>query len=120
MLSINTIKKTVRVPALLIAVVSLTGCAVLDENINVQASDVHTTPLTCSNQLVGSHESVDGALDSADIRLVNWNIQKGGDPEWSTDLATFEGAPNLTVLQEVPLDSDAWSMSEHRKTRSAI
>jgi len=96
---------------MLVTIVSLTGCAVLDENVNVQASDVHTTPLTCSNQLVGSHQSADGALDSADIRLVNWNIQKGGDSQWATDLTTLHGNPDLTVLQEAPLNSTAWDLT---------
>jgi len=98
----------VRVPATLIAIASLTGCAVTDDNVNAVASDIHTNAQACSSQLVGSHRSANGALDSGDIRLVNWNIQKGSDSEWTTDLATNQGSPDLMVLQEVPLNSKAW------------
>ena len=67
-------------------------------------------PLTCSSQLVGSSRSAQGELDSGDIRMVTWNIQKGGDPQWTTDLATFQGDPDLMVLQEAPLNSNAWDV----------
>ena len=92
----------------LIAIVALTGCVVINESVNALSSDVHTDPLTCSTQLVGNSRSAHGELDSGDIRLVNWNIQKGGDPQWTNDLVTFEGAPDLMVLQEVPITSEAW------------
>jgi len=67
----------------LIAIVALTGCVVINESVNALSSDVHTDPLTCSTQLVGNSRSAHGELDSGDIRLVNWNIQKGGDPQWT-------------------------------------
>ena len=97
-------------PATLIAIASLTGCAVTDENVSALASNIHTNPLACSSELVGSHRSAIGALDSGDIRLVNWNIQKGSDSKWTTDLATYQGNPDLMVLQEVPLNSNAWDL----------
>jgi len=92
----------------LIAVAALTGCAGFDEKTNLQSSDVPTASQACSSQLVGSGGSEHDELDSGDIRLVNWNIQKGGDPEWTTDLATFQARPHLVILQEVPFNTTAW------------
>ena len=94
----------------MIAIAALTGCASFDESASVLAGSSHTDLLACSRQLVGSNQSAHGELDSGDIRLVNWNIQKGGDPQWTTDLATFQGDPDLMVLQEVPLNSTAWGV----------
>ena len=110
MITVNTKGITVRSAATLIAIAALVGCAVLDENTNVLSGDVYTSPLACSSQLVGSSRSAQGELDSSDIRMVNWNIQKGGDPQWTTDLATFQGDPDLMVLQEAPLNSNAWDV----------
>jgi len=90
------------------AIASLSGCAVHEEGADALSSDIHTNPQACSNQLVGSHRSASGALDSEDIHLVNWNIQKGGNSTWTTDLATSENGPDLMILQEVPLNSSAW------------
>ena len=42
--------------------------------------------------------------------MVNWNIQKGGDPQWTTDLAAFQSDPDLMVFQEAPLNSNAWDV----------
>jgi hypothetical protein len=99
-----------RLAITLIVFAALTGCVAIDESANRLASGVHMDPLTCSSQLVGSSRSAQGELDSGDIRMVNWNIQKGGDPHWTTDLTTFQGDPDLMVLQEAPLDSNAWDV----------
>ncbi len=95
----------------MIATVTLSGCAVFDNSINDTIAGVQTNPQACSQQLIGSDRVAGGELDSESIRLVNWNIQKGGDPEWTTDLAKFEGEPDLIILQEVPLKSDAWDFT---------
>ena len=96
-------------PATLIAIVAVTGCTVVNETTRaLTGNDVHTEPLACSSQLVGSSVSAHGQIDSGDIRMVNWNIQKGGDPEWTNDLMAFPGDPDLMVLQEVPATSVAW------------
>ena len=101
---------TIRLATTLIAFSALTGCAVIDESANRLANDVHLDPLTCGSQLVGSSRSAQGELDSGNIRMVNWNIQKGGDPQWTTDLATFQGDPDLMVLQEAPFNPNAWGL----------
>jgi len=110
MVPTNEKEMTIRSATTLIAFAALTGCAVIDESANRLASDVHVDPLTCGSQLVGSSRSAQGELDSSDIRMVNWNIQKGGDPQWTTDMATFQGDPDLMVLQEAPLSSSAWDV----------
>jgi len=101
----------IRSATTLFAIAALTGCAAIDESADKLAGNVHTDPLACGNQLVGSSRSAQGELDSSDIRMVNWNIQKGGDPQWTTDLATFQGDPDLMILQEAPLDSIAWDVA---------
>jgi endonuclease/exonuclease/phosphatase (EEP) superfamily protein YafD len=101
---------TIRSAVTLVALATLTGCAVVDESANRLAGDVHTDPLACGSQLVGSSRSEQGELDSSDIRMVNWNIQKGGDPQWTTDLATFQSDPDLMIFQEAPLNSNAWDV----------
>lgn len=108
MVSFTAMGMTARSAATLIAIAALSGCSVLDENSSLLAGDVHTNPQACSSQLIGSNWSTHGELDSEDIRLLNWNIEKGDDPQWATDLATSESDPDLMVLQEVPLNSNAW------------
>ena len=110
MVPVNEKRMTFRLAATLIATATLTGCAVFGESVNERTGDVHTNSLACSSQLVGSDGSEHGALDSESIRLVNWNIQRGADPQWTTDLATLGGDPDLIVLQEVPLNSNAWDL----------
>ena len=110
MVPANKKETTIRSATTLIAFAALTGCAVVYESADRLASDVHMDPLTCRSQLVGSSRSAQGELNSGDIRMVNWNIQKGGDPQWTTDLATFQGDPDLMVLQEAPLNSSAWDV----------
>jgi len=126
-------------PATLIAIAAVTGCTTLDESNSVLAgvritasaiqsestdvSDladmshrhtgvdfVRSNPEACSNQLLGYDRLARDELDSGDIRVVNWNIQKGRDPQWTTDLATFQGDPDLVIIQEASLDSHAWGV----------
>jgi len=117
----------VRSSATLIAIAAVTGCATFtgpstqSESTRVSSTvnngyrhgDIdafQTDPETCSRQLVGSVRSHHDELDSEDIRMVNWNIRKGGDPGWTTDLATFQGEPDLMILQEAALNSNAWGV----------
>jgi len=108
--SVNANGIGVRVTATLAAIAALTGCASFDESASVLTGRIHTDALACSRQLVGNSRSAHGELDSENIRLVNWNIQRGNDSLWTTDLATLEGDPDLIVLQEVPLKSNAWGV----------
>jgi len=108
--SVTAIRLPARWAATLTVIAALAGCAVIDENANVLTGDVRTDPEACSSQLIGNSGSAHDELDSGDIRLVNWNIQKGGDPDWATDLATFQANPHLMVLQEVPFNTTAWDV----------
>jgi endonuclease/exonuclease/phosphatase (EEP) superfamily protein YafD len=129
----------VRLTATLIVFVAVTGCATFDENASVLSGirinetvirpvsteissstnmphrhagvdSVQTNPEACSSQLFGSDRSAHDELDSGDIRMVNWNIQKGGDPQWTTDLANFQDDPDLMIFQEASLNSNAWGV----------
>jgi len=94
--------------ALLSVVASLSGCAAHGESTPMASGDVRAEADVCRSQLIGSDGSAHDELDSGDIRLVNWNIQKGVDPDWATDLATSQDNPDLMVLQEVPFNTIAW------------
>ena len=91
----------------LAAVLTLSGCAVISESVYDATTDVHTNSLACSSQLAGIDQSAHEQLDSESIRLVNWNIQKGDDPKWTTDLVKLEADADLIILQEVPLKSNS-------------
>ena len=110
MIPLNKKRMTFRLAATLTAAATLIGCSVFDESAYDSIADVHRSPLACSNQLAGDDRSVHRELDSDSIRLVNWNVQRGGNLRWATDLAKFEGDPDLVVLQEFPLKSNAWGV----------
>jgi endonuclease/exonuclease/phosphatase (EEP) superfamily protein YafD len=96
--------------ATLIAIAAMTGCVASNQGADRRAgasTAIQTAVESCSSQLGGNSPSQHDELDSADIRVVNWNIQKGGDPNWMADLATFTGEPDLMIFQEVSLNSAA-------------
>jgi len=108
MASVNATKPVMRSAATLTVIAALAGCAAIDESANTLTGNMRSDPEACSSQLIGSSGSSHDELDSSNIRLVNWNIQKGGNPEWAADLATFQANPHLMVLQEVPFNTIAW------------
>jgi endonuclease/exonuclease/phosphatase (EEP) superfamily protein YafD len=110
MVPVNQKRMTFRLAATLTVTAILTGCAVFDDSVYERTADVHTSPLACSNQLAGDDRSAHRELDSDSIRLVNWNVQRGGDLRWTTDLAKLEVDSDLVVLQEVPLKSKPWGV----------
>jgi endonuclease/exonuclease/phosphatase (EEP) superfamily protein YafD len=99
----------------LYALALLTACASEPVTIPVESGVVHagvpvqTEPEACMAQLGADNSELYKQLDSTDIRLVNWNIQKGGDPEWVSDLNRITVEPDLMTLQEAALNTDAWS-----------
>lgn len=63
---------------------------------------IQTDAASCAAQLGrSSYHPVE--LDSADIELVNWNVQKGGDLSWTADLEVISSTPDLMTLQEFSL-----------------
>ena len=51
-----------------------------------------------------------GALDEAGFSIVNWNIQKGRNARWVSDLQDVHSAPDLLILQEASPTSEAWEV----------
>lgn len=88
--------------------VTIAGCATQERAAQVQATSLSMSPESCSAQL-GSHRQAQVyELDSRDIRIVNWNIQKGGDPNWIADLSAITDEPDLMIFQEAKLHADTW------------
>lgn len=46
------------------------------------------------------------ALPGPELRLLSWNLHKGADPGWDTDLARFAAASDLLLIQEAALTTD--------------
>ena len=44
------------------------------------------------------------SLDAGDFRLLNWNIQKGQQPGWQSDLQNLAEDAQLVLIQEAALD----------------
>jgi endonuclease/exonuclease/phosphatase (EEP) superfamily protein YafD len=103
---------------ILVAMTAITGCATHGELAYGQSMVAETDPLACALQIGGRDRAHNDVLNSGDIRLVNWNIQKGGDPEWTTDLATFTDEPNLMIFQEAVYGTDEWDVvaSDHHRS----
>ena len=97
-----------RILGILFAVMAVTGCITNSYSKDVAASLVPTEPGSCSTRLSASNQAHLHELNSSEIRLVNWNIQKGGDPDWTTDLESLMGEPDLMVFQEAAVESSDW------------
>jgi len=110
----------VRIVAALVALSSISACVAHDEAIGLQSPLVAypATPDSCGKRLASGPSDSLYELNSDDIRLVNWNIQKGSDPDWSADLTMQVGEPDLLVLQEVPLNMDVWTTVANDHYRS--
>jgi endonuclease/exonuclease/phosphatase (EEP) superfamily protein YafD len=91
------------------AAVSIAGCATQDRAARQQAMDLVMSPASCSAQLGGHRQAQLYELDSRDIRIVNWNIQKGGNPDWIADLSAITEEPDLLIFQEARLHADTWT-----------
>jgi endonuclease/exonuclease/phosphatase (EEP) superfamily protein YafD len=89
---------------------SASACVVHSEAIGLPSAAVPypAMPQSCSARLAEGRSNAHDELNSDDIRLVNWNIQKAKDPDWSADLAMQVSNPDLLILQEVPLNMDVW------------
>ena len=72
----------------------------------------------CIADLDGDRESVARALDSDNISVVNWNIQKGRNTEWVRDLDEIGMQPDLLILQEASVRTKVWQdlVPEHHES----
>ena len=77
-----------------------------------------TDTAACVAGLGGDRKPVSQVLDSGDISLVNWNIQKGRNEEWVQDLEATGLRPDLLTLQEASVKSPAWRnlVPEHHES----
>ena len=62
----------------------------------------------CIAELGGDRNAVSATLDSTNISLVNWNIQKGRNTEWVHDLDEIGMRPDLLILQEASVRTNIW------------
>lgn len=64
----------------------------------------------CLSDRALSRPTIVGALDESGFSIVNWNIQKGRDADWVTDLQEVHPTPDLLILQEASPASEAWDV----------
>jgi len=62
----------------------------------------------CIAQLGQDRGAAPGTLDSANISVVNWNIQKGRNTRWVEDLDAVGMQPDLLILQEASVRTNIW------------
>lgn len=98
-----------RIFAILLTIFTVSSCITMDYSLHPTNAGVPTEAQACATKLAASEVGLQQQLNSSDIRLVNWNIQKGDNPAWTTDLASLTTDSNLMVFQEAALDSNAWS-----------
>jgi len=108
----------VRILFILLTLGTVTACITNDYSRDHAAVDVPTEPESCLSKLAVSNQAPHHELNSSDIHMVNWNIQKGGDPGWAADLASLTGEPDLMILQEAAIDSTAWELVAGKHYRS--
>ena len=86
------------------------------------AAILDDAPVTEAEACVTDHDrpriADAGALDKAGFSIVNWNIQKGRDARWISDLQDVHSVPDLLILQEASPASDAWSVVAPNHFRS--
>ncbi len=62
----------------------------------------------CIADLDSDRNMASRALDSRNISIVNWNIQKGRNTEWVRDLSEIGATPDLLILQEASVKTSVW------------
>ena len=107
-----------RILGIIITITALTGCISNSYSKGAAVGYVPTEPDSCSTRLAGTNQARLHELNSSDIRLVNWNIQKGGDPDWIADLEALIGEPDLMVFQEAAVESRDWETVGDKHYRS--
>lgn len=103
-------ESAVRVFASLLTILTVSGCITNDYSARHTGAGIPTETEACAIALATSEAGKGQKLDSSNIRLVNWNIQKGGNPAWATDLASLTIHNDLMVFQEAALELDAWAL----------
>ena len=64
----------------------------------------------CAERLVGDSGGASSQLNSLGFSIVNWNIQKGKDPDWVHELTESDSDADLFILQEAIAHSEDWDV----------
>ena len=107
----------------------MTGaCSVTNSTEQSSLADQLTTR-QCIQALARDYSTSDAELDSTSIKLLSWNIKKGGLSNWREDLQTLAEDRDLVLLQEATesmKSSDIWPNSGYRsfapgyRTKAAV
>ena len=89
-------------------ILALTSCSSLPTTPGRLAAEPREDAAACISSLGGDSGVASRVLDSGNISVVNWNIQKGRSTAWVGDLADREMGPDLLILQEASVKTDAW------------
>jgi endonuclease/exonuclease/phosphatase (EEP) superfamily protein YafD len=90
------------------ALLMLTSCTMQPAApVRVTAAPAPDTA-ACIADLDAQQNSAARALDSGNISVVNWNIQKGRNTEWVRELDEIGSQPDLLILQEASVKTNVW------------
>ena len=90
------------------ALLALTSCSTQPAApVRVTAEPVDATS-ACIDSLGASGVAHSRPLDSSNINVVNWNIQKRRNTAWVGELAEQMLGPDLLILQETVEANDSW------------
>jgi len=87
------------------------GCASRPTGLADAPATVRAAPaaLACIDTMSTDRRLLGRQLDADAIRVVNWNIQKGGHADWVDDLGVIYDGADILTLQEASPHSGAWS-----------
>ncbi|MDJ0940718.1 MAG: endonuclease/exonuclease/phosphatase family protein [Woeseiaceae bacterium] len=89
----------------------VSGCTSQPTAVSDARASVRVAPAAsaCIDAIAGDDAMHHSQLDADAIRVVNWNMQKGGHPDWADDLDTLHDETDILILQEASPDLDAWN-----------
>ncbi len=90
---------------------TLTACSPLSLRQGASGQSNHVAQsssdaVSCRQMLKQVPDQSAASLDPAAIRLLNWNIQKGKQLGWQTDLSALTADSQLVLMQEAALDPE--------------
>ncbi len=93
-----------RWPTIVFSIVAASGCSAYGSTL-LNNNATQTEAESCSRKIGEGGFSHGDELNSQDIRVVNWNIQKGSSSQWAVDLEALQGNSDLMLLQEAALNA---------------
>ena len=100
--------RKVRHGPILGAAVLLVSCASQPTAVSDAGVPLAPAASACIDAIAGDATSRH-ELDGDAIRVVNWNMQKGGHPDWAEDLDAIQDETDILILQEASPDLEAWN-----------